>query len=96
MVIFFPPAMSPSVSSNNPRIRPIEKQVLKPVYIIKINDEVDLAMPDATTKQYEDNVNNHSFKKLTASFKFLKLTLDIELSDLPRWATNNGYDDCRV
>lgn len=33
---FFPPTMTPSVSANKLRIRPIEKEVLKPAYIIKV------------------------------------------------------------
>lgn len=94
---FFPPTISPSISTNKPRVTSEEIKKLKPLYLIKVNDEVDITIPKEVNDQYNLNMQEqasiHCFNKLPVSFKFLKLALESNLSDLPRWVWTNGYDD---
>lgn len=86
--IFFP-ALAPSKPRNQPRVSPSDIEVLKELYVVKIDDETYDNVPQKTVDEYplnmEEQAAKHCIMTLPNVVAFLKQALEQDLDDLPRY-----------
>ncbi|KAG1493929.1 hypothetical protein G6F46_008782 [Rhizopus delemar] len=83
---FHPPNMTPSVSTNKPRINSDDAKKLGDYLVAVIGPNSDDEILDCTRQEYEHNMEEqrvlHCFKKKVKAFDFLDSCLDEDLDNL--------------
>lgn len=92
----FSPALAPSKPRHQPRISPSDIELLKAIYVVKLDDETHSNVPQEIVDEYtlnmEEQASNHCIMTLPNVVAFLKKSLDQGLDDLPTYVWTHGYD----
>ncbi|KAI8076923.1 hypothetical protein BDF21DRAFT_342009, partial [Thamnidium elegans] len=88
--------LAPSKPRHQPRVLPSDIELLKELYVVKINDETYNNVPQEIVDEYNLNMkeqeSNHCIMTLPNVVAFLKKSLDQDLDNLPIFVWSNGYD----